>query len=1099
MLRQGEHIQRTKSLESVFQREGVRAYGQFDEAATANGQSWSAFLLNAPRPCDGKRERLLLRLSKLTNKTGRSVSAACTSALGEFGAPLKQMDFLVSDDTSSNSSLKNVSLKGGAYAHTWAWMRRQEKHVLLFFIRCQSHVAHNEFLAVLSTGGYCVREHLLHRTGARNEAKSGKRLRLLELLADLRYAVLHADRCVAYLRVAQGLEQLGQPPSGTGRWLFWLRMVRWLRPLGAGYDHLLAFLLHTWLEEQGSDGIALPTVTAADGEDGGEEDETSDEAEAEDGEATPPLSGARLAELIASIKDVGKRDLLQEMADPEVRTWLCFLQCYGSCSCEPYLHWTESDDEGKAFDMPRMVRERRARLALLASIDEEDDQLDRAEMERLSTFVSERGGDADDAREIVRTGAAKALEYFTSHTAEWVGTTANPALLVLGVMDEEGGAAQSADELLALYGKQGRRGLALAMMRHMPEGDTVGDERDDFSVDECLAAVEAATDGPCAAFSDEMIGIISALSELAKVNPRAKVKLSDVSASVPLQLLLVRLKLVRSTPSLFAPSSRLFTPSLFTSRSSSRLLLIQVPVGNFIAETVFKTLKNNVQRSQLRSEAYATLVVGAVHRTHRYEMSDADYRWASKDLSHNNPHGHGTAPEGSTLLLSDVADALDEGQVPLLDGHTQLQAAASAAADMDQEEEEDGAAVAAFSVGRTAAGAPRVSVRDIRRALTADESVIDVHWQTIDDTVKSWPVLVNSLTSTTASISWLCETDDDADVLVVDARYEEEPWLLSEVTNTCLDVREEVAGPHGERRWRRGGVVPMVTDAPSSSKAADAPTSAPKPPKAAAKAPLPKAPPAPTAALHGRAGRRRSSAGTLSCIDCEWLSDAHLGNGNAADHRPADTTEATLHYNYPRPASLVPSIFSERPPPQYPKRVTVQQFCVDQLHWWSLALVGPEQTMYVWEPLQGSGLDDNHAIVRALRAAAAGWQVQRIAVALQADGFQCGVWAHWFRGRVFDYAANSERLGSCTLGAFLLHGIPGLTNLLDVEQASTRRAAGRRNGVYIQAERDRLRALLQRAAKLPGGLLFDGALLDDFIAPDAPRAQSAPVYVELDD
>ena len=79
----------------------------------------------------------------------------------------------------------------------------------------------------------------------------------------------------------------------------------------------------------------------------------------------------------------------------------------------------------------------------------------------------------------------------------------------------------------------------------------------------------------------------------------------------------------------------------------------------------------------------------------------------------------------------------------------------------------------------------------------------------------------------------------------------------------------------------------------------------------------------------------------------------------------------------------------------------MQQFC-SGLHWHNLAIIGPEQLGYYWEP-KGSQMAFA-AIERAFqRAAPVGWKLESITLELQADGHSCGDWAHYFRGRVLEY------------------------------------------------------------------------------------------------
>ena len=59
--------------------------------------------------------------------------------------------------------------------------------------------------------------------------------------------------------------------------------------------------------------------------------------------------------------------------------------------------------------------------------------------------------------------------------------------------------------------------------------------------------------------------------------------------------------------------------------------LRMTPVGNFISETVVKTLEHGpLHGTQRRTQLYATMLVATRHRPQRWPMTDNDYSWASK-------------------------------------------------------------------------------------------------------------------------------------------------------------------------------------------------------------------------------------------------------------------------------------------------------------------------------------------------------------------------------------------------------------------------------------------------------------------------------------
>ena len=80
-----------------------------------------------------------------------------------------------------------------------------------------------------------------------------------------------------------------------------------------------------------------------------------------------------------------------------------------------------------------------------------------------------------------------------------------------------------------------------------------------------------------------------------------------------------------------------------------------------------------------------------------------------------------------------------------------------------------------------------------------------------------------------------------------------------------------------------------------------------------------------------------------------------------AEDRPEGAVD--VRYNYPRPLSLVPNIFAERPALrvlQEAQAALIQQYC-DGVHWHNLALVGPERRCYYWDPT-GKALTSRSAV-----------------------------------------------------------------------------------------------------------------------------------------
>ena len=287
------------------------------------------------------------------------------------------------------------------------------------------------------------------------------------------------------------------------------------------------------------------------------------------------------------------------MTDPTVRIWLIFLVIYGTHSVKVFLNYTQNDHAGVAFKAPRVVRSRIAYLELLA--DDDKDPLQHLDFAPLLDFVEARSAlyvDLDPSA-IVRQAALTAVYYFQgvkgaeSKPREQRGLRwlRHPGLLVLGLMDEKGHAVQTAQELVAMA-TQGVKGIAQSMLPFMPDG---------LQQRELEAAIMSATDGPCVAFQPDHLRMIASLARQSV----ASVNLADLVGAQPLRSLLLRVG-------------------------------VYVPVGNFVAETVVKTLTHDLHPTQRRNQAYATMLAAARHRTQLWRMSDADYAWASRQLGHSS-------------------------------------------------------------------------------------------------------------------------------------------------------------------------------------------------------------------------------------------------------------------------------------------------------------------------------------------------------------------------------------------------------------------------------------------------------------------------------
>jgi len=219
----------------------------------------------------------------------------------------------------------------------------------------------------------------------------------------------------------------------------------------------------------------------------------------------------------------------------------------------------------------------------------------------------------------------------------------------------------------------------------------------------------------------------------------------------------------------------------------------------------------------------------------------------------------------------------------------------------------------------------------------------------------------------------------------------------------------------------------------------------------------------------------------------QWLCDTQIPNAHAADDGPEGNVP--VFYNYPRPQSLVPAAFSETNARRVLERensVMLQQFC-DGIHWHDLVLMGPERTLYYWEPMGRERCPS--AIAAAFeRNAPSTWKLVIIPLKLQADGHSCGDWAHWFRCRVLAYVADPQLLGSGTFPEYLRGD---LTNLKDLRGTPLKEAESKQRR-FARKRRDALRELLFGAAQR-GALPWGDAQLDAFL----PQQQQGRIVIDF--
>ena len=689
---------------------------------TINHLSWCLITLNAMRTAE-QREREVLSASKLQpndegkSKAGSGIAAAVYASVEALDVPVNNIDYCCTDTTNSNSGLRlpiekgGLGGDGGAYAHLFAAFRAKG-HILFFMLWCLSHLVNNEVAAVMKACGPVVRDELIRKkskvqgdassvpsetaaeAGADSEAdeaeeaegaaeappapkkKSPKRWLLAELLNDTVCAINQAEGCRAYVRGMEALERLKQPSYGVDtRWGYYIDVAIWLQPHTGRIELIITYLLHRWLVAEGQAGLDVPE--AAEG--GGDDDDEW------------VLRGDALAHKIAQLKHSARKQLLAELADPMLRIWLIFLAVYGKRSAKRFLDFTQNDSPGIAFKAPRVIR---LRIAFLEGVaDASSDPLLHPEFDPLKEFVEARSAvyakHHDKVRSIMRKAAGTAATYFCGkkgaaslpreqRALRWLN---HPALLVLGLLDDKDHAVQTARELLGMA-IQGTKGLVAAMLPFMPDG-LMHSELED--------AVLSATHGPAVAFQPESLDLIKLL---AQQEPGAR--LLDLQGG----------------------------ESLHSKLMSAALHLM---IGNFISETAVKTL-TYLCGSQRREQRYASMLIAARHRPHRWPMTLEDYALASRQLGHSVA-SRKTPTHSLNLQLQQVSLSTPSGALAdLLPPMDKLQESEAA-----EEEESDNVVSTTL---------PAVKVAAVRNMLSVD-TIIEVLWaHGVDGEPQIYPALI---------------------------------------------------------------------------------------------------------------------------------------------------------------------------------------------------------------------------------------------------------------------------------------------------------------------------------------------------------------------
>ena len=414
-----------------------------------------------------------------------------------------------------------------------------------------------------------------------------------------------------------------------------------------------------------------------------------------------------------------------------------------------------------AFKCGRVIRQRLSYLEALVSTDDKAKDLERGcpwkdDFAQLREMVSSRKEyfQGVDVRGIVREGATAARNYFLKNSEAW---RTNPVFVALGVMDHKGGAATAAKELLTLA-LQGQKGIAQAMLAHLP--DTA--ERSEIE-----AAITCATQGIGLWFQDDALETYRRLAKLT-----GKAKLAYVLGGQELH------DIIWDTACYWM-------------------------VGNFFSETVVKTLEHGLHGTQRRTMACATRLSASRHRAHVYPITDDDFKAAAAANGHNKAsrvtEKEGIEEELAAVELRELLQLELEGEE---DEEFEEEFEDDEEGGRDKEDDDDDAGEAeggeSAAATRTEGRAPgwptdlRVTVATIRKALAVGD-IVECLWEmTAGGQAKIYLALVVEVKQRIIRIRWLAEREDQDDLFVPCRLFSEiESWEMRKIWDTCSDVTRE--------------------------------------------------------------------------------------------------------------------------------------------------------------------------------------------------------------------------------------------------------------------------------------------------------------------
>jgi hypothetical protein len=333
-------IQRAKEVEYTFSQ---CAYWAACDEGSRDKKSFLAGAIGAVRPHDLRRayEAFASKLARIGGKTAASIAAELVDRIKAMNAPLEQLHFFCTDNTNSM-----VGHKGGAHAKLCQMVDKETDHAhwIISRIPCLSHVGHNTALQVLRSLGPVQRaaDDLLSHRKRRDDAVSGNRWLLPELLDDTCFLIKDTEGCVEHIRKVEKLQTIRDPPlSPNQRWLYSCSQASYLSPMGQRLEIAMGFIVDKMLQQHSKSLDEIQPEESFEGDD-------------------LNITFGMMADALEEASEVPHfrrvASLLRELGQPENRLGICVVAIFYESQFESFVNYTENDNARVFCSVHRVLR-----------------------------------------------------------------------------------------------------------------------------------------------------------------------------------------------------------------------------------------------------------------------------------------------------------------------------------------------------------------------------------------------------------------------------------------------------------------------------------------------------------------------------------------------------------------------------------------------------------------------------------------------------------------------------------------------------------------------------------------------------------------------